>query len=292
VEKNLVLFQVYTGEKSYVDNLLHFLYFSNLPDRNTELVVVEVGEPLSDVKLLFPDVRFIRVENTNLDFGAYAQAIEAIDTSNYSMLMFINCTVRGPFMGSNLGGNWIDRFSSELGDRIQLVGPTINMLPLNSEYGQVASNRYGVQDFYPHVQSMAFALGRTAMDLLLENGFWNTADQKSKEEVIVDYEIGLSHTIVSNGYSIKSLVPKPGVINSATFLHPLKKSRSGDVNFRRAYGGRTLSPYELIFVKTNRNMISRRKLRKVSRKEIKYRQVSESNRNPLVEGFLSSRKII
>jgi hypothetical protein len=74
---------------------------------------------------------------------------------------------------------------------------------------------------------MAFALGRTAMDLFLDNGFGNTADQKSKEEVIVDYEIGLSHTIVSNGCSMKSLVPQPGVINSATFLHPLKNLEVG-----------------------------------------------------------------
>lgn len=232
------------------------------------------------------------MENTNLNFGAYAKIIESIGTSDYSMFIFINCAVRGPFIGSNSGGNWIDLFNSELGNRIQLVGPTINMRPLDSECGRAASNRYGVQEFFPHVQSMAVAIRRNAMNLLLENGFWNIGEQKPKEDVIVDYEIGLSHVVLPNWYSIKSLPPKPRLINSETLLHPLKKSKSGDVNFRHAYESRALFTHELIFVKTKRNMISRRKLRKVSRKEIECRQINESSHDPRVECILSSRKII
>ncbi len=290
--KNIVFCQVYTGVKAYVDNLLYFLYISDLPNPNTELVVVEVGEPLGSIKLLFPEVIFVSAANKNLDFGAYSQVIEAIDTSGYSMFMFINCTVRGPFMGLDSTKNWFDVFTSELGGSVQLVGPTINMLPLDSEFGLAAEKKFGAKDFYPHVQSMAFALGREGMDLLLEKGFWSLGKRKSKVDVIVDYEIGLSQILLEHGYAIKSLLPKPGEIRSDSTLHPLANSRSGDVNFRGAYEGRTLSPYELIFVKTNRNMISRRKLRKISRDEIRSKQPGKSGHNQLMEDLLSNRKVI
>ena len=79
----------------------------------------------------------------------------------------------------------------------------------------------------------------------------------TKDEIIQGYEIAISQELIEQGFAIASLLQTQDY-----FTDDKRKTNyettalSGDPAFRSAFYGRSISPFENIFVKTNRNMIS------------------------------------
>jgi len=67
----------------------------------------------------------------------------------------------------------------------------------------------------------------------------------------------MSQILMKAGFTITSLLPTlTNFSSNRKSINVKNTSRNGDVLFASAFYGRTISPTECLFVKTNRNMIS------------------------------------
>jgi hypothetical protein len=90
-----------------------------------------------------------------------------------------------------------------------------------------------------HIQSYAFAIEKSTLLLFIAEGiFAPTLDYgKQKMDFVVAHEVRMSSLLLKRGYEIKE------------FYQPPKNASS---NFTPYFGGRiALSPFEVMFVKTN-----------------------------------------
>jgi hypothetical protein len=97
-----------------------------------------------------------------------------------------------------------------------------------------------------------------AKNYLMKVGFFSNESTMTKEEVILSYEIGLSAEIIKNKWSISTILPIYrnfyGVENSE-IPHNYSCKR-GDMLQKNGFFSRTLTPFDLIFIKTNRDLLT------------------------------------
>jgi hypothetical protein len=113
----------------------------------------------------------------------------------YDNLVFVNCGMAGPKFGPNSpvpsGTHWSQLFTAPLTDSVRMVGLSIN--------GCVK------HQCRPHVQSFLYAISTQTLQLLLsEKRIYDCGDETSRIFVINLYEIGMSKTLINQGYSIAS----------------------------------------------------------------------------------------
>ena len=210
--------------------------------------------------VIFPDhVEVVERENRCYDFGAWGIGLSK--KRNYTHYIFLNGSVRGPFLPLFERRQWWDVLLDELGgpSNVGLVGTSLNCWSSLEE---------------THLQSMVLATHRRGLDLLLKHDL--LACRGSHSEAVFESEIPTSQTFLKANFSLKTMLtafastlPPRGVI-TPDVLRDGSPARSrllelcldarvqnhhgGDPYYPSEYGGIDLSPLETIFFKTNRNV--------------------------------------
>lgn len=249
MSKTLVLYHYFEKDQSYLDNLSHFLAFGFREDVDYLITLAsEVSVELPQAK----NLKYLKVENRNYDFGGFSDALATVSNiKKYRSVIFINCSVRGPFMPEYLDiTQWTEPFANGLTESVALFGATIcSPNPKHKYFDPEATSQV-------HVQSFAYCLDSDTLHKLIEQGFYNTSSLLNRDEVVKHYEIGLSQQVLALGKNISCLVPEyQQDFHEVTRVENLA-SIDGDAYKANQTFGRTLHPFETIFAKVNRGQSS------------------------------------
>lgn len=253
-EKICVVYHYFEANSNYQKNFRHFLTFAT--NIKADFYCVIAGKCSFDLPKI-SNVRFIYTENKNWDYGGYCVAIrEYINTDTYGYFAFINSSVRGPFISPTSNRPWIESFTSLFTEDVGGVGSAIDILPIESLESIFFQKNYSQ---YPpplsHIQTTAYMLSHKALMVLILNKFYEISEALPKEEVICRYEILLSQILRAHGFNIKCLLPE---YNHVDYRKPHNEinptSYNGDPTTPDGYFGRTIHPYESIFIKTERGL--------------------------------------
>ncbi|MDP2805261.1 MAG: hypothetical protein Q8O24_04895 [Gallionellaceae bacterium] len=253
--KTLVLYHYFEKDLIYVENFFHFLRFGYAP--SIDYIVIIAGEHTIDLPQ-FKNLTYLFTKNKNNDYGGYSFALkQTVNIEAYDFFVFINSSVRGPFLPSYISENWTTCFTNLLTENVGLVGSAINILPTSTFLSKSYKEKYGGDEPFSHVESMAYSMSKKILLYLLEKGLYDLVHPLSKDEVIRDYEIRLSQEVLAAGWNIKCLLAEYNTIDYRkphADLNPT--SDKGDPSCSLSYFGRTAHPYETVFVKTNRDLFT------------------------------------
>jgi len=223
--KYLILYVYFETEDSKL-NLEFFLKNGVVSIDDREFVFIIKGHKCS---VVFPEqknVKTIKMSNIAHDFGGWTMGLSNVDISQYSHFIFLNDTVRGPFIPRYLPKeSWVKCFTSLLNDKVKLVGSTINYQSIK------------------HVQSMAFSTDLQGLKILIDEKIFNIDNcaKMSKGHLIRYCEMEMSNVLIKRGYEIEGLQ-----------LSENKKIPTNDIHYVGKYFGSTINPIETMFIKTNR----------------------------------------
>lgn len=144
-----------------------------------------------------PNARYLHHANECYDIGTvgWVLANHVPSTAPYSYFIWLNSSVRGPFMPAYLRGrlHWTEPLLSKLGAAVKLVGATIN-----------CGRAYDLPETV-HVQSYVTATDSEGLAVLRAAGgvfqCWSHI-----HDTIIASEIGASKAIMEAGFSIDSLM--------------------------------------------------------------------------------------
>lgn len=259
-KSSAVFYHYFEANETYRENFVFFLsvaYSSNLD------FFIIISESCSIDLPKLNNIKYIHTINKNNDFGGYSLALQSLKTlDDYEFYIFINSSSRGPFVHWNYGDCWTKLFTSRLKGNVHLAGSSINILSPQTQISEVFKNRFDYSPPFSHVQTTAYALSATALKHLVKIGFYSENEALGKDEVICSYELRLSQEIKRNGWNFECcLLSKYNEIDyRLPHADPNFSSLNGDPLYSGAYFGRTATPFELIFIKTNRDLISNPKL--------------------------------
>jgi len=241
-KKTLITFIHYDrGDKEilYRENLNFFQKNGVIENENYHYKFVINSE--TGIENIIPrkNVSAIQGHNKGYDFGAYKQSIDSVNINDFDYFIFINDTCRGPFVADYVPSSltWVDMFLDKIDDKVKMVGPT---------WWNLRKNRYVEKKFGckrgqgTHIQSYCFGVDKIALNLLLKNNKFDT-ENKERNQVIGEHEIGCSRLLIENGYKIRPFQ-----------MSKYDCGETGDVVFPDQYFGTTLNPFEIMFIKTNR----------------------------------------
>ncbi len=253
--KVAVFYHYFERDEAYRDNLIFFLATGYSPD--VDFYIVIAGECSIDLPHK-PNISYIGADNNNYDYGGYCQAfLQVRNLDKYDSCIFINSSVRGPFVASYFQDDWIKIYTQWLKDDVHLVGATINAMTGDFPEFDFLTTDYHYPKPYSHVQSTTYAMSRKALQHLLKIGFYDLKEQLTKDEVIALYELRLSQEIKKQGWNMKSLCAPYNLIDYRTTHEEINPTAvSGDPLYADAFFGRTLSPMECVFMKTNRDVFA------------------------------------
>jgi hypothetical protein len=139
-------------------------------------------------------LRVVEREDKCYDMEGLYVVFEEVDLSAYDFMVYLNCGIVGPKRrrtGLDHHDPWTQRYTSLLSDSVKMSGLSINC------------------DIYPHIQSMLFAVDQVGLALIqlsgavYDCGKSNTnMTSKIRQEIIENYEVGMSRAILREGYSI------------------------------------------------------------------------------------------
>jgi hypothetical protein len=260
---NLVIYHYFEKDASYRDNFLHFLVFG--VETETDYLVVISGDYSLDLPIL-PNVRYLFTPPKKSDFGGYAHVINTgLDLGSYEHIFFINSSVRGPFLPPYSGRSWTHLFLEQMQEDVGMVGTSICTIKADFRHSLNYQARYGGTPPYSHVQTMAYALRRPVLEKLIEQGFYEEERDATKTLAIENYEIHLSQSVLKFGWNLRSLLPELNTIDyRLPHTNPNPSSTMGDPNEVLGYFGRSVHPYEGVFIKTNRHLYTEAYLARLS----------------------------
>lgn len=255
--KICVLYHYYEKDESYILNLRHFLKFGIM--EAIDVYVIVAGGRCSIEIAPSDNLMVVSVENKNFDYGGYSDVLaNVVDHSKYDYFIFVNSSVRGPFLPPYAVNDksWFEYFIDLFSEDAGIVGVSINILNKNSPHYVNYERIFQKESSLAHVQTPVFALRRESFQVLYDRKFFDVHNVWSRDEVISSYEINLSRVLVNAGWNLKCLLPE---FNQFDYRHSdLKKDcpdfMLGDMLFEGHYLGRTVHPYESMFVKTGRGL--------------------------------------
>jgi hypothetical protein len=253
--RNCIVYHYYEKDETYKDNFNHFLIFG-IDDTNDYCILLS-GNCSVDIPVHKKNIKVYLFENFNLDYGAYCKLIKSgLEVLNYDFIFFINSSVRGPYIPPYMAESWTNMFINLFDSKVGAVGSTINVLNPSCNEALHYKNIYN-QTGVSHIQTTAYCLSRESLLFLIDCGFYNEDAELDKLSVISKYEIRMSQLLINKGLRIKSVCPE---YNRIDFLKehsdPNPTSGNGDILVENGYWGRAPHPYEVIFIKTNRNIIN------------------------------------
>jgi len=240
-KKTLITFVHYDrGDKKilYRENLNFFQKNGVIENENYHYNFVINSE--TGIENIIPrkNVSAIQGHNKGYDFGAYKQSLDSVNINDFNYFIFINDSCRGPFIPDYVPSSltWVDMFVNKLDDEVKMVGPTWWEVRKKNRY---LEKRFG-RGQGTHIQSYCFGVDKVALNLLLKNNKFDT-ENKKRNKIIGEHEIGCSRLLIENGYK----------------LNPFQMSKYDiakheDINKPGKYFGTTINPFEIMFIKTNR----------------------------------------
>lgn len=197
-----------------------------------------------------PNVRVIQRPNTCFDLGAYWEVLSAKENflaHAYKRYLFINASLRGPFLPSSARKVcWSDAYLDMLDEqrKVGLVGMTWNCARTTEE------------NFPPHLQSMIWGIDAKVLNEVV---LPNLKCFETMSDTVTNGETVMTSKVLDAGYEVAAmegrfashsdLKGKDG--GSKKFLawcngdvNPEGTGRGSDVNYSGNYGGVTISPWD------------------------------------------------
>lgn len=229
-QKTVVVY-VYHQFNTNVDIFVKYgLFESNTVD----FIIVCNGENVCHLPN-YKNVSQMKRQNIGHDFGGWSDAIfQNKLREKYNYFLLINSTVRGPFLPPWCPiKDWTQLFTRLLDYETKLSGTTLGFV-----------NGAAV------IQSMVLCLDIIGLDIAIkENIFIPNPQPKSKINVVMENEVGLSVAIRKNGYRLRSIL-------AAYYNTDLRQKVTTDAPIiqhcmTNGYFGTNIHPYEVIFIKDN-----------------------------------------
>jgi hypothetical protein len=223
-----------TNVRFFIDHGLH---------GGADFVFIINGE--SDVDDLLPtnapNIRVIKRENTCYDLGSIGEVLRRNDkelVKKYNKFIFINDSVRGPFIPTWVPGCWSDYILNKVTDEVKLVGIV-----------------YGCGGPI-YIQSMVFATDRIGVEILL-----NGTPDPNDDDINIHSLSGLHGCYTHKNKAISAEVSLAHLIYEANYkTHVLMTAASQSKDFVQlcnttaSYYVEKIHPYETIFLKVNENV--------------------------------------
>lgn len=208
----------------------------------------------------YSHVHVLRRENVGLEFCGYAEALDKYQNGTHRLFLFLNSSVRGPFLPTYLPlvVPWNFLFEQFLDDpAVKLFGVSINCLCCKEveKKCEVCSEAGGLEKL--HVQSFFFGTDEIGLEVIKPT----LRCHNSRSQAILESEIGMSRSILQAGYNLAALdkfwfrhdfnnrnLTERMCRSVAEFSVPHR----GDTHFESAYFGMDHHPFESLFIKTNR----------------------------------------
>ncbi len=163
-----MIYHYFEKDQSYIDNFCHFLRFGYRPDM--DFVIVVAGHHTIDLPKA-DNLQYHFTPNENFDYGGYASAIYTLDLLNrYEHFIFVNTSVRGPFLppyiGKSIGKSWDQILIDLLKPGVGIAGTAIALTPADHSIAKLYHAKYGVsshnEDILAHVQSTCYILPKAS----------------------------------------------------------------------------------------------------------------------------------
>jgi len=244
--KTLILYVFHEFNK----RVQYFIENGIFKSENYTFLIIINGDVSAIINL--PEyVKILKRDNIGFDFGGWSDGLLNDNLyKNYDNFIFINSSCIGPFTPSYYSGNWCDIFINNITDDVKLFGTTINNSNYNIENTTNPSNK-------SHVQSWAFCMDKIALELLIGKGIFSKKYEMTHIDAINNREVPMSREIIKNGWNIGSLMV---YYNNVDFRFKDKQPSEynikflNDVVYNNRYFNSNLHPYEVIFIKDNRNI--------------------------------------
>jgi len=265
-----VLVHFFDLSEQYRENFIFFLSVAYRQD--IDFICMIAGH--TDLNLPQKgNITYIHTENYGHDFGSFDSALDhGLDLGGYDQIIFINSSVRGPYLAPYYHGSWTYLFTDHLQGRTHLCGASINILRSSSAYHKLYQNKFDHVPPYSHVQTGAYAMTQECFRRLLELGAWEKCRYMDKTEAIVNVELRISQEAKKCGWNMKCfLAPYNWIDYTKPHVDPNITSKTGHPLSDKEYFGLTLHPYEVVFVKTGWDLISQKAINFYSLTALKQR---------------------
>ena len=240
--KTLILY-VFHEIKNEVKDFINKAIFE---DDDYKFAIICNSKRIFKLDIIPNYVLYFERENVGFDFGGWSYGLLTNDLyKNFDRFIFVNSSVSGPYLPPYFKGKWPEVLLSGLTDDIKLYGPTINTW---NEVGKFQEN-------CAHVQSYVFVTDRIGLDILINTGIFSlTFNEENFHNTIVCREIRMSREIISAGYNIGCLMRYYDGIDFRKQSEYTNFIWHGDFIYQRPWYEYHLTPYEIVFIKTNRGI--------------------------------------
>jgi hypothetical protein len=242
---NVCIYAYYEKDEQYRENLSFFLRNGGILD-NVDYYIVINGECTLEIPNL-TNIKVIYRPNHGFDFGAWQNVIKNYIQKKYEYYIFINSSVRGPYIEN---GVWLNEFIKlfETGPDVKMVGTTIHIYENNSLIPFLGKGPYN------HVQSMFFILNNDSYQYLSDVGFFDDEESLNQEtcvwNIVIQKELKIGQILLKHGWNINCLLPKYRDLDYRTLAYNI--NTSSDPCFPNSYFGKTIQPHDVIFYKLYR----------------------------------------
>ncbi len=196
-KSKILITYVYYENNFSKKNLQFFIKNGLYQYQNIIYNIIIKGDKCSIKIPKLPNLFVYKTENEGRDFTGYADSLLKVNIEEFNYFIFLNDTIRGPFLPRFLSKkSWPYLFLSLLNEKTKLIGSTIN-------YFDLGKNNKNTK----HVQSMNFATDLIGIKILLDNGIFNKNKHKiylkdSIQKYISELEVGMTKVILEKNYNI------------------------------------------------------------------------------------------
>ena len=122
VNKKVFVSYVYYETEVSKKNFDYFLNNGGIIESNNIDYIISINGNKCSLDLPnFKNVKYVFRENTCYDIGTHGINLGKIDTNKYEYFIFMNDTVKGPYL-KNKNSNWINIFTSKINKKCKLYG--------------------------------------------------------------------------------------------------------------------------------------------------------------------------
>src|SRR5208283_1265800 len=199
MRKALVLYHYYEVSDEHKKNLQYFLEAGY--DDELDYIIIIAGGCTINLPIK-SNILYEFQENCALDYGGFAFAVNTlVDVGRYTHFIFVNCSVRGPFLPPYYRESWVRPFTDMLSGDVKLVGSSINIMDENFSVSKIFEEHYDFAKPFSHVQSMVYAMDRPALQFLMDGGFFDRRLGLPKFDIIAHYEVLMSQFLIQHGWN-------------------------------------------------------------------------------------------